>query len=74
MMITGDHPATACAIARQLGILSDAGMVLTGRELQALSDEALQRRAGRSGSTPGLIRRRKYASSLPCRHRARSSP
>ena len=46
VMITGDHPATACAIARQLGILSDARTVLTGRELQAVSDEALQRLAG----------------------------
>jgi Ca2+-transporting ATPase len=46
VMITGDHPATARAIARQLGILDAAGAVLTGRELQMLSDEALQRRAG----------------------------
>ncbi len=42
VMITGDHPVTARAIARQVGILADGGMILTGRELQALSDAELQ--------------------------------
>ncbi len=46
IMITGDHPATARAIAVALGILDDAGAVLTGRELQSLSDDALRRRVG----------------------------
>jgi magnesium-transporting ATPase (P-type) len=41
-MITGDHPATAGAIARLVGI--DAREVLTGQQLQAMSDEELQRR------------------------------
>src|SRR5690606_13852931 len=36
-MITGDHGATAAAIARQLG-LDDDPKVLTGRELDSLSD------------------------------------
>ncbi|MBS0559068.1 MAG: cation-translocating P-type ATPase [Proteobacteria bacterium] len=44
IMITGDHPVTARAIARRLGILSDGGAVLTGRELHDLTDEALRRR------------------------------
>jgi Ca2+-transporting ATPase len=38
-MITGDHAATARAIARQAGIDVDAG-VLTGAELEALDDAA----------------------------------
>jgi len=38
-MITGDHAATAGAIARQLG-LAEAPHVLTGRELDQLDDEA----------------------------------
>src|SRR5690606_9554691 len=40
-MITGDHATTGLAIARTLGIEGDA---ISGRELDALSDEALQAR------------------------------
>jgi len=43
VMVTGDHPATARAIATQLGILRDGDGVLTGRELSGLSPEDLQR-------------------------------
>ncbi len=39
-MITGDHPLTAAAIARQVGI-KQAAQVKTGAELDQLSDEAL---------------------------------
>lgn len=38
VMITGDHEKTACAIARDLGILT-TGKVLTGSELEELTDE-----------------------------------
>ena len=38
VMITGDHEKTACAIARDLGILT-TGRVVTGRELDGMSDE-----------------------------------
>lgn len=41
-MITGDHGATARAIAAQLGI-GDGRTVLTGPELEALDDEALRK-------------------------------
>ncbi|MBV6408698.1 MAG: Calcium-transporting ATPase [Rhodocyclaceae bacterium] len=37
VMITGDHPATARAIAERLGILDGGGRVVTGAELAALS-------------------------------------
>jgi len=40
VMITGDHPGTGLAIAKQAGI-EIAGGVLTGDELAAMSDEAL---------------------------------
>lgn len=39
VMITGDHPATASAIARQIGILTEKDLVLSGLELRALSEE-----------------------------------
>ena len=41
VMITGDHPLTATAIAQQLGILSEPDeLVLTGPELTALDEPA----------------------------------
>ncbi|HXI95384.1 MAG TPA: HAD-IC family P-type ATPase, partial [Candidatus Acidoferrum sp.] len=43
LMITGDYPATARAIARQAGI--DAADLVTGPELAQLSDAQLGRRA-----------------------------
>lgn len=39
VMITGDHPATARAIAQRLGILGSDDLELKGTELAALSDE-----------------------------------
>lgn len=36
LMITGDHPATADTIARQLGIQAAGGRVATGKELEQL--------------------------------------
>ena len=42
VMITGDHPATARAIALRLGIVAEAqAPVLTGAELTALDEETL---------------------------------
>ncbi len=48
VMITGDHPVTARVIARRVGILTDGGeMVLTGRELEDMSLEELEREVER---------------------------
>lgn len=44
VMITGDHPATAAAIARKLGILKEHEEVVTGRELRKMSPEILNSR------------------------------
>ncbi|TXK84357.1 HAD-IC family P-type ATPase [Paenibacillus sp. N3.4] len=43
VMITGDHPITAIAIAKQLGIYNGSQNVLTGHELERLSDDELDR-------------------------------
>lgn len=41
VMITGDHIVTACAIARELGILKEGDRAITSQELDELSDEYL---------------------------------
>ena len=41
-MITGDHPVTAEAIGRELGLLRK-GRVVTGNELDAMSEETLRK-------------------------------
>ncbi|MFM8378857.1 MAG: cation-translocating P-type ATPase [Planctomycetia bacterium] len=41
LMITGDHPATALAIARELGIAGPADRVATGTDLDRLSADEL---------------------------------
>ncbi|RPJ17170.1 MAG: cation-translocating P-type ATPase [Deltaproteobacteria bacterium] len=44
VMITGDHPLTAQAVARELGLLK-TGRVVTGAELEAMSDVEFEREA-----------------------------
>lgn len=42
IMITGDHPVTAKAVAKELGLLR-IGYVVTGAELEAMSDEQFKK-------------------------------
>jgi Ca2+-transporting ATPase len=44
MMITGDYPDTARAIAQEIGLLRPEGEVMTGTELNETSDEQLAER------------------------------
>ncbi len=44
VMITGDHAATAFAIAQRLGIAERTAQVLSGQELDRLDDAALSRK------------------------------
>ena len=41
VMITGDHKDTAVAIAKELGIITDASQAITGAELNDISDKEL---------------------------------
>jgi Ca2+-transporting ATPase len=47
IMITGDHPLTASAIARRIGILREGGETLTGAQLEELDDAAFTERVER---------------------------
>src|SRR3989344_5695745 len=42
MMITGDHPITAKAIAQELNLLSAGGQVITGAQLSQMSDKEIE--------------------------------
>lgn len=41
VMITGDHVVTASAIAKELGILTEGDLAITGKELDAMTDGEL---------------------------------
>jgi calcium-translocating P-type ATPase len=42
VMVTGDHPATALAVAREIGLVGDQPTIITGEMLVRLSDTQLQ--------------------------------
>ena len=42
VMITGDHKTTAYAIAREIGIVEEGALAVTGMELDAMSEEELE--------------------------------
>jgi len=43
VMITGDHRLTAVAVAKEIGIYQEGDMVLTGKELEKISEEELEK-------------------------------
>lgn len=43
VMITGDHIATACAVAETLGIADNSTTALTGKQLDKLTDKELEK-------------------------------
>lgn len=49
LMLTGDHRATALAIAREIGLVSEKDESLDGREIDALADDQLTSRVARIG-------------------------
>ena len=49
LMLTGDHRATALAIAREIGLVSESDELLDGREIDSLADDPLTARVARVG-------------------------
>src|SRR2546427_2937696 len=47
VMITGDHKLTAMAVAREMGILGEGDLALTGAEIEKMSDADLVREVER---------------------------
>lgn len=43
VMITGDHKLTAVAVAKEIGIYQEGDIVLTGEELEKMSDEDFEK-------------------------------
>lgn len=43
MMITGDNPLTAAAVARSVNIYKEGDLVVTGKELNGMDDETLEK-------------------------------
>jgi Ca2+-transporting ATPase len=44
VMITGDHPHTAIAVAKEIGLASDDDTAVSGAELETMSDDVLRQR------------------------------
>ena len=73
VMITGDHVITASAIARELGILLEGDRAITGAELDAMSDEELDKEVEHISVYARVSPKTRSASSRHGRRRVRSS-
>jgi len=47
VMITGDHKSTALAIAKDIGIFHESDLIMTGEDLEKISDEQLEAKVER---------------------------
>lgn len=59
-MVTGDHPVTALAIARDLGMASDYSQVVTGVELTSGPPEEIEKIVGRTNVFARVSPNQKY--------------
>ena len=67
IMITGDYPNTARAIAESIGLLRPGHQVLTGKQTRCPERRrAAERSASAPTSSPASRRNTRCASSTPC--------
>jgi len=59
VMITGDYPATAAAIAQQIGLESGSGGIIGGPELSQMDDETLRERIRHSNIFARMVPQQK---------------
>jgi magnesium-transporting ATPase (P-type) len=67
VMVTGDYKDTAEAIAKEIGLLSPGGRVLTGQELDKMSEGELRPSSTRWMPAAGFLRSTRPRSSMPSR-------
>ncbi len=60
IMITGDNPLTARAIAEQVNIYKKGDIVLTGREIEELDDDELIRKLSHTSVLARIVPEHKY--------------
>ena len=60
IMITGDYPLTAKAVAREVGIWSEGDLVLTGRDVESMNDDELYEALKRATVLARILPEHKY--------------
>ena len=74
IMITGDYPNTARAIAESIGLLRPGHKVLTGAQLNEMDDATLASEVEQPMSSPASRRSTRCASSTRCAPTMKWSP
>jgi len=60
IMITGDYPLTAKAVAKEVGIWSDGDLILTGKDVESMSDDELYEALKRTTVLARILPEHKY--------------
>lgn len=60
IMITGDHPMTAAAVAKEVGIWEEGQSILTGKEIESLADTELLEKIKRTTVFARILPQHKF--------------